>query len=99
ESAPGGGGFDLLIMMGGTLLIFWLIAILPERKARKKKQEQLAALKKNDKVLTTAGMYATVAAVHENDLVPKFDDGATRIRVLKSSVASVLDADDGDGKA
>lgn len=95
--APGGGGFDMLIMMGGVLLIMWFMMFLPERKARKKKQAQLDALQKNDKVLTSAGMYATVAAVHESDVVLKFDDGATRIRVLKSAIATVLNADDADG--
>lgn len=93
--SPAGGGFDMLIMMGGVLLIMWFMMFLPERKARKKKQEQIDALKKNDKVLTTSGMYATVAAVNEADLVLKFDDGGTRIRVVKSAIATVLSADDG----
>lgn len=97
SAPPGGGGFDMLIMLGGVLLIMWFMMFLPERKARKKKQEQLDALQKNDKVLTSAGMYATVAAVHETDVVLKFDDGATRIRVLKSAIATVLSADDADG--
>ena len=89
-----GSGLHLLFMMGGTLLIFWLMAILPERKQRKKRQALIDALAKNDKVLTTGGMYATVAAVHDNELVLKFDDGATRIRVLKSAIATVLNKDD-----
>lgn len=92
-----GSGLHLLFMMGGTLLIFWLMAILPERKARKKRQALIDAVRKNDKVLTTSGMYATIAAVNDGELVIKFDDGPTRVRVLKSAIASVLGKDDDGG--
>ena len=87
------GGPNMFVILLGTLAIFWFVAILPERKARKKKQSMIDALQKNDKVLTTSGMYATVAAMGESDLTLKFDDGNTRVRVLRSAIASVLDKD------
>ena len=89
--ASPGGGPNLLIMFGIPLLIFWFVAMWPERKERKRKAEMLANLKKNDRVLTTTGLYATVAAVHEAELVLKFDEGPTRVRALKSAVASVVE--------
>jgi len=89
------GGPNMLIMMVGMLAIFWFVAIWPERKARKKKEAMIAALKKNDKVLLSSGMYATVAAINEGELTVRFDDGGTRVRVLKSAIAQVVSQDEG----
>jgi preprotein translocase subunit YajC len=93
--APGEGP-NLLIMFGIPLLIFWFVAMWPERKERKRKAAMLENLKKNDRVLTTTGLYATVAAVHESELVLKFDEGPTRVRALKSAVANVIEERGGD---
>lgn len=87
-------GPDPMVLILGVGIIFLLFVILPERKNRKKREELLGAVKKNDKILTHAGFYATVAAVHETELVVKFDDGPTRVRMLKSSVANVITKDD-----
>jgi preprotein translocase subunit YajC len=89
------GGPNMLIMMAGMIAIFFFVAIWPERKARKKKEALIAALRKNDKVLLTSGMYATVAAINEGELTVRFDDGNTRVRVLKSAIAQVVSQDEG----
>jgi preprotein translocase subunit YajC len=89
-SQDGPAGPNMLILLGIPLLIFWFVAIWPERKERKRKAAMIANLKKNDRVLTTGGMYATVAAVAENELTLKFDEGPTRVRVVKSAIASVV---------
>lgn len=90
-AAPAGP--NMFVILAGTLVIFYLVAFLPERKARKKKEAMLNAVKKNDRVLTTSGMFATVAALGEQDLTIKFDDGNTRVRILRSSISAVLDKD------
>lgn len=87
----GGGGPNMLIILLVPLAIFWFVAILPERRERKRKAAMIEALKKNDRILTTSGMYATVAAVNENDITIKFDDGPVRVRALKSAIAAVID--------
>jgi preprotein translocase subunit YajC len=87
-AAPAGPNMWILLL--GPLVIFWFLLIMPERKERKRKAQMIADIKKNDRVLTTGGMYATVAAVNENDLTIKFDDGPTRVRVLKTAIASVV---------
>ncbi|MGQ0552112.1 MAG: preprotein translocase subunit YajC [Planctomycetota bacterium] len=98
--APGlNPNLNFLIMLGGLGLIFWFVLIGPERKEKKRKQAMIEALQKNDKVLLTSGLYATIAAVSESDLTVKFDDGNTRVRVLKSAIATVLDADEASGAA
>lgn len=88
------GGPDMFVILLGMLAIFWFVAIVPERKARKKKAAMLEAMQKNDRVLTTSGMFATVAALGEKDLVIKFDDGPTRVKVLRSAIAQVFEKDE-----
>jgi preprotein translocase subunit YajC len=100
DAGPGQGG-SMLQMLGlplGIGAIFLFMIILPERKEKKRKAAMLDELKKNDRVLTTFGMYATVAAVNEGDLTLKLDDGATRVRVLKSTIATVI-TPEGDAPA
>jgi preprotein translocase subunit YajC len=97
EPQPG-GILSMLPMFAIIFGIFWFMVIRPERKERKRKAEMLENIKKNDRVLTTFGMYASVAAVNEDDLTLKLDDGATRVRVLKSTIASVI-APQGDEAA
>jgi preprotein translocase subunit YajC len=87
---------DFFFMIAIILAIFWFVAIMPERKQRKKKQAMMEEMKKNDRVLMSSGMYATVAAIGEQDVTIKFDDGPTRVKVLKSAISSVLDRDGDD---
>ena len=90
--AAEGGPPNMFVLLAGMFLIVWLVAIRPERKERKRKEAMIAALKKNDRVLTTSGLYATVAAVNESELTLKFDDGPTRVKAVRSAIAVVLDA-------
>jgi preprotein translocase subunit YajC len=100
EDGGSAGGTSQFILLGGVLLIMWLVVFLPERKARKKKEAMLSAIKKNDRVLLTSGMYATVAAVNETELTVRFDDGQTRVRLLRSAVGQVITPEsEADSKA
>ena len=95
DGAEEGGGPSMFVILLVPLAIFWFVAIMPERRERKRKQAMIADLKKNDRILTTGGMYATVAAVNENDVTIRFDDGPVRVRALKSAIATVIDPDAG----
>jgi preprotein translocase subunit YajC len=95
---PGGALLDSVVMFGLPLLIFWFVLMRPERKERKRKAELLSNLKKNDRVLTSGGLYAAVAAVHDNEVVLKFDESGTRVRALKTAIAQVLTDDEAKDK-
>jgi preprotein translocase subunit YajC len=64
----------------------------PERKQRKKREAMLAALGKGDKVMTTGGMYGSVAAVQDDVVTLQIADGV-RVRFARSSIQSVLGDD------
>ena len=64
------------------------VALLPgRRRQEKERQSMITNLKKNDEVLTIAGIYGTVVSVNEtkDEIVVKVDDG-TRLRMTKASI-------------
>ena len=92
------GPLEMLITylpMAMIVLVAWLLLYRPERERMRKQQELLAALKKNDRVLTTSGIYGIVTNVDRGaDRVSlRVDDaGNFKIAVTLSSIAKVLGA-------
>ncbi|HUR28880.1 MAG TPA: preprotein translocase subunit YajC [Planctomycetota bacterium] len=72
------------------IVIFYFVMIGPERKQRKKREAMLAAVKKGDRVLTTGGMFATVAAVNEDSITLQASDDV-RLRFSRAAIAQVLE--------
>ena len=74
------------------IAIFYFVMIGPERKQKKKREAMLAAVKKGDKVLTTGGMYASVAAVSEDSITLQAADDV-RLRFSRAAIAQVLEVE------
>ncbi len=73
--------------------IFYFMLIRPQQQQEKKRREMINQLKKNDKVVTAAGMYGTVISVdEEGDKVQLRldDDGRVKITFTKASIVRVL---------
>ena len=93
-AAPGDSPFiSMLLPLILCGVVFYFFMIAPERKQRKKREELLSAIKKGDRVLTTGGMYATVAALQEGMVTLQIADGV-RVRYALSAVGTVLGDDD-----
>jgi preprotein translocase subunit YajC len=86
---PKGAPFPFeLLLLPVLLLLFWLIVLRPgQRRQQQERDALVTGLKKNDKVLTTAGIYGTVVSVsdREDEVVVKVDDN-TRLKMIKSSI-------------
>jgi preprotein translocase subunit YajC len=84
------GGLSPILMMGLVFVALWLIVLRPAQKREKaQRQAMLASLKKNDKVLTSAGIIGIVALVNdkEDEVTLKVDESSNvRLRVLKSTI-------------
>ena len=79
----------------------YLLLFRPEQERRKRQQDLLGGLKKNDRVVTTAGIYGTVANVERDAdrVVLKIDDAANvKITVTLSSIARVLGDDKSEAR-
>jgi preprotein translocase subunit YajC len=77
----------------GLMLLFWVVVILPMSRRQKKEQEQLLAnIKRGTKILTNAGIVATVVTANEgeDEIVIRSED--TKLRIKRNVVVQVLDA-------
>ncbi|RLS29822.1 MAG: preprotein translocase subunit YajC [Planctomycetota bacterium] len=92
-----GAPMQILLQVLPFLLVgffAWTLLYKPERERMKRQQDLLAGLKKNDRVLTSAGIYGTVANVDRDAgrVTLKVDDAANvKIQVALSTIATVLD--------
>ena len=96
KKGPSGGLGDVLgnplILLPILFMLFYFVVILPQQRRQRKEQDGLmSGLKKNDEVVTAAGIIGVVWNVKENgdEVTLKIDDNA-RIRVLKSSIVRIV---------
>jgi preprotein translocase subunit YajC len=75
-----------LIPFALVLAIFYFVILLPMKKRQKKIQEFLAALKVGDKVVTSGGIYGSIAKLGEDTVQLQI---AQNVRVDMSKAAIV----------
>jgi preprotein translocase subunit YajC len=82
-----------LLMFALIIGIFYFLILRPQQKRQKERQKLLEALKKGDKVVTSGGMYGTIAGLDDKtvllqvaeNLKIKFDRGAITTVVSEGS--------------
>ena len=98
----GGGGLGgMLIPLVLMFVVFYFLMIRPQSKQRKERDSMIANLKKNDKVVTSFGLYGIVKQCRpeDPDIVLCIDENKdVRIRVAKASIATLEKASGGDGE-
>ena len=99
EGQPPGGLFGPMfpVFLIGLFLLFWVVVILPMHRRKTKEQEQLLAnVKRGTKILTNAGIVATVVSAKdgEDEIVIRSED--TKLRIKRNVVVQVLGADDAE---
>jgi preprotein translocase subunit YajC len=93
----GGSSIWTLIFMAPIPILFYLMIIQPQQQERKRQRSMIESLKKNDKVVTSAGIYGTVTSVDGNSdrIVLRVDDERqVKMAFTKSSVVRVLESSD-----
>ena len=80
-------GPDMMLLMMGIFALFYFLILRPKRREEQERQSLLNSIKKNDKVITHAGIYGTVVSVSEkeDEIVVKVDDNV-RLKMLKASI-------------
>jgi preprotein translocase subunit YajC len=91
EEGPRGLLNPITIMMGLFFLFFFIVLLPAQRRQEKERLAMLAAVEKNDKVLTTGGIYGTIVSISdkEDELVVKVDDNV-KLRMSRGSIARNL---------
>ena len=84
----GAGSLVSLFPIVLIILIFYFIMYRPIRQRQKSLETMIAGLEKGDRVITTGGMYGTVADVREHVLMLKISD-QVKIKVSRNAIASL----------
>lgn len=88
-SAPPGQGANPLVQFipfALVLGIFYFVILLPMKRRQKKVDEFLGGLKAGDKVVTTGGLFGTVAKLEEQSLHLQVAPNV-RVEVARSAIA------------
>src|SRR4051794_19972295 len=96
DAAPKGAGdppspFSPILLMVALFAMFYFIVIRPQQRKEKDHRKLLENnLKKNDEVVTNAGIIGIVHSIKEgtDEVVLKLEDNA-KMRILRSSIARI----------
>jgi len=77
--------FPLIVIFA----IFYFLIIRPQQKKAKEHQQMLNALKKDDRIITNGGLYATVVSVKGEIVEVKIAENV-KVQIAKSGVSTIL---------
>lgn len=81
----------------GMVVMFLMVVVFPAQRRQKREQEQLVAtVKRGTKILTNAGIVATVVSAKdgEDEIVIRSED--TKLRIKRNVVVQILGADEAE---
>lgn len=86
-------GMNMMIWMAFAFALIYFMSIRPQAKKQKELAARISSLKTGDRVVTTGGIYGTVANVKDGTtLLLKIADNV-KIEIDKSAIANVVNAD------
>ncbi len=88
---------DLWVPLIGVIVIFYFVLIRPERRKQKARENLLGEMKKGDKVMTTSGIYGTIAQIQDDVVTLQVADGV-RMRFARAAVQNLLEPSGGAAK-
>ena len=91
----GGTMFPLFVI--GLMILFLVVVWMPAQRRQRKEQESLHSnLKRGTKILTNAGIVATIVSVKdgEDEVVIRSED--TKLRIKRNVIVQVLGADEAE---
>jgi len=88
DTGLGSGLSQFLLLFGPLFLIWYFLVIRPQQQQRRKTQDMLANLKTGDRVITTGGIYGTVAGFRDG-VVQLQIASQVKIDVSRSAIGSL----------
>ena len=76
--------------MLGIFAIVYFLMLRPQQKEQKKRRDMLSALKKDDKVMTSSGIFGQVLSLDEHEVMLKVDDN-TKIRFTRAAIDRLVE--------
>lgn len=89
------GGNPLLTFLPFILIfvIFYVLLVLPQQRKQKEHQKMISQLNKGDRVITSSGIYGTVAGVKDHVVSLVIADGV-KVDIQKSHISGKVVAQD-----
>ena len=87
QQQGGGGGTVQLLLMGGIIVVFWFFMIRPQAKKAKEQKKFIDNLQKGDKIVTIAGIHATVNKVNEDGTLQIEVNPGSYLKIEKSAIS------------
>ena len=81
----------------GLVVLFLMVVVFPAQRRQKKEQDKvIASVKRGTKILTNAGIVATVVSAKdgEDEIVIRSED--TKLRIKRNVVVQVLGSDEAE---
>jgi preprotein translocase subunit YajC len=82
-----GGGMQQFFLLGMIMVVFWLFMIRPQSKKAKEHKLFIDNLQKGDKIVTTAGIHATVNKVNEDGTLQIEVSPGSYLKLEKSAIS------------
>lgn len=90
QTQDGGPGLmSNLILFGSIILIFYFMIIRPQQKRTKERQKLLESMKKGDKVITSGGIYGTIAGLDEKTVLVQIADNV-KVKLDRGSITTII---------
>ena len=81
--------YSFLIFMGVIFAIFYFLLIRPQQKRQKEHRQLLDNLKKGDRIVTTGGLYGTIASLSDTVITLEIAD-KVKVKVGRGYIASIM---------
>ena len=88
-SKSSGSGYIFLVAIVVLFGLLYFVTIRPQRNRQRAAQQTQSQLEPGMRVRTTAGMYATVAAVEDQEVVLELSPGVN-VRFLRRAIMDVI---------
>ena len=89
NQGEGPGLMSNVILFGSIILIFYFMIIRPQQKRTKERQKLIESMKKGDKVITSGGMYGTVAGLDEKTVLVEIAD-KIKVKLDRSAITTII---------
>jgi preprotein translocase subunit YajC len=99
---PGGSLWTSFLPFLPVVVLFYLMIIRPQQRQEQTRKQMLAALDRNDRVLTSAGIYGTIVQIDpktDKVVLRVDDDKGVKLTFSKGSIVRRVDAQGTDESA
>jgi preprotein translocase subunit YajC len=96
SSSHSSSSSTFLLILVVLVVLFYFVMIRPQSRKRRAVMEQQRQVQPGQRVRTTAGMYATVVGVEDDDVILEVAPGV-EVRYIKRAIMEVLPDDSPDG--